>query len=208
MMSSPVVSRPEAVILEEDGSVQHGNMGGDGSPSRVVGGGSHAEADHMHEVREKLNDDFPPILGNRNSLEEHVQGKPQSGCEGGQWINSPRNFHVDGDLLFRPPVESHRPTKKSFKIRPRNSTRARNKSPNSNQRPKKRIRDDEDFIFDLNIKASEENKDASGDSSSSADNPNSDKVSSGSDATPEGIPSLTRKILKFKYVTRLRPLFS
>ncbi|MFS7906702.1 hypothetical protein Hanom_Chr01g00062321 [Helianthus anomalus] len=30
MMSSPVDSRPEAVILEEDGSTRPGNLGGDG----------------------------------------------------------------------------------------------------------------------------------------------------------------------------------
>ncbi|KAJ0759799.1 putative RNA recognition motif domain, nucleotide-binding alpha-beta plait domain superfamily [Helianthus annuus] len=82
MMSSPVVSRPEAVILEEDGSVRPGNMEGDGSPPRFDYGGSHADLDHMHEVREKFNDDIPPILDNRNGLKEHVQGEPQSGCEG------------------------------------------------------------------------------------------------------------------------------
>ncbi|KAJ0910431.1 putative RNA recognition motif domain, nucleotide-binding alpha-beta plait domain superfamily [Helianthus annuus] len=198
MMSSPVVSRPEDVTLEEDGSAQPGDKGGDGSSPCFNSGSPHAVVDHLQEVRENPNVDIPYVLDNRTGVNKHVQVEPQSGYEGGQHVNSFGNLNINGNFIFSPPVEVLRPTKKSFKPRPRSGIRNRNKSPNSNQRPKKRMREGEDFVFDLNIKAVEENKDGSGNIPSSSVNYNSDKVLLDSEApmgvqaktVPEGSPSV------------------
>ncbi|KAJ0612142.1 hypothetical protein HanHA300_Chr01g0023791 [Helianthus annuus] len=88
MNSSPVISRPEPVIMREDEPVQLGKMGGDGKTPVDDGyGSSHANLDALHEERESDG------VGSRSKKlgggsYPHKQHAPQNKEGGGQQVSN------------------------------------------------------------------------------------------------------------------------
>ncbi|MFS8004344.1 hypothetical protein Hanom_Chr13g01224661 [Helianthus anomalus] len=176
MNSSPVVDRPDPSNPEEDESPRSGN-GGDGEPPFFEYEGSHAVGGL---VRGDI-DGGPIPKENDIGVDSHLHEEPQGVRGGCQNFIAPRNCHADNNniLFFKSSGDPARPIKKFSKYRPRKDNRVRNKSPSSDHRPRKRIRDDGDFVFDLNLKASEDvSKEVSGSCSSSNDSQTPVKVPS------------------------------
>ncbi|MFS7976177.1 hypothetical protein Hanom_Chr10g00889401 [Helianthus anomalus] len=114
---------------------------------------------------DKRNVDNPEEVGKAQVLSDGAQGgnageasnvekEPQSGKGGSQVNDVPFFPRVNGPYFFNSLDQNFRPKCRSLKIRPRNksSSLPGRSSPNSLDRPKKRIRDDGYFKFDLNVR--------------------------------------------------------
>ncbi|MFS7962120.1 hypothetical protein Hanom_Chr08g00722931 [Helianthus anomalus] len=165
MISSPVISRPEPVIMREDEPAQLGKMGGDGKTTVDDGyGSSHANLDSLHEERESdgVGSGSKKLGGGSYPNKQQASQKKEGG--GQQASNKPTPL-VNNVLFFKSTGEVQRPKKYSAIIRPRNRKQSRPIiiSPSSDQRPRKRTRADGVFTFDLNLRDPEDaNKEDSG----------------------------------------------
>ncbi|MFS7934352.1 hypothetical protein Hanom_Chr05g00390601 [Helianthus anomalus] len=111
MNSSPVVSRPEPLIMGEDEPVQLGKVGGGGkSPIDDGYGSSHANLDSSHEERESSGvGSRPKELGGGSY--PNMQHAPQNKEGGGQQVSNSPTPLVNNVLFFKSTGEAQRPKK-------------------------------------------------------------------------------------------------